>query len=213
MDVNNEKMYDLEDYLSYRKLLDESIGNSDQRKRLFFNDSVVHAAMVAESIIRIATQERTPIFMFCGEFSIFRDGFKNKIEKLKERIRPNDGAPDELMEKWKSFDPYTDLIEAMKNYFALEENDLKFELKVEKDISSIRNEDVWNVLIPYYDNKSLSIMLAERKSGLSHFLVSGKAYRKESSDLDKTAICCFDDDRTSQLLISNFKSIKANPVW
>lgn len=204
MEEEDDRRYKLEDYLNYRDLLNSSMEHADQRGRMFYNDSYVHAAMVVESIIRLATQEKRHIKMYCGEFSIFRDNFCKKIHKLKEEIEPHDNPS--LHDAWAEFDPYRDLKKALEDYFNIEE--AMFQLIVEKDIQSLKEETVWDIVESAMKNNRLSVERIIEPSGLCHFIVSGNSYRKESSDKEKTAICCFDDNVTAQILQSNFDTLK-----
>lgn len=208
MDEDNERKYDLEDYLSYRELLNNSMEQADQKNRMFYNDSYVHAAMVAESIIRLATRGRMPIKMYCGEFSIFRDKYGEKINQLRVEMEPHDNP--ELHEKWTSFNPYRDLMNSFEAYLNNDEAD--FQLIVERDISGIKNEQVWAIVERGINNKKFSIKRITDSCGLSHFIVSGNSYRKESSDKEKTAICCFEDAVTAQILDANFNVLQGKAV-
>ena len=208
MDEDNTIKYNLEDYLGYKEQLNESMEHADKKNRVFYNDSYVHAAMVAEAIIRIATRDRLPVKMYCGEFSIFRDKYSRKINELKTKIEPHDD-PD-MHERWHTFNPYTDLIGALTAYLNLEEAD--FHLIVEKNIEGITEENVWSVLKESFENNKLKIEYLTEKSGLSHFIVAGNSYRKESSDKEKTAICCFEDAETANILKANFKALEKKTV-
>jgi hypothetical protein len=181
---------------------------TDLRTRMFYNDSYVHAAMVAEAIIRLATKGHLPIKMYCGEFSIFRENFCKKICQLKVEIEPQNNT--ELHEKWVAFNPYMDLINSLKAY--LNNKEAKFQLIVEKDISDIRNESIWDVVEKGISNQKVTIKRISNTTGLSHFIVSGNSYRKESSDKEKTAICCFDDAITAEILTANFDTLDSKAI-
>lgn len=208
MDEENGKSYDLQDYLSYRESLDSSMEQTELKSRKFYNDSYVHAAMVADAIIRLATRGHLPIKMYCGEFSIFRDKFSEKINQLKIEIEPRNNA--ELHEKWLNFNPHKDLIDSFKSY--LDNENADFQLIVERDISDIKNERIWDVVGKGLGDKKVTISKISGTAGLSHFIVSGNSYRKESSDKEKTAICCFDDATTAGLLSANFETLKSKAV-
>jgi hypothetical protein len=181
---------------------------TELKSRMFYNDSYVHAAMVAEAIIRLATRGHLPIKMYCGEFSIFRDKFSERIDQLKNKIEPRNNA--ELHEKWMNLNPHKDLIESLKIYLNNENAD--FQLIVEKDISVMKNERIWDVVGKGIDDKKVTISKISGTAGLSHFIVSGNSYRKESSDKEKTAICCFDDATTAGILSANFETLKSKAV-
>ena len=208
MDEQNSKNYDLQDYLDYKESLDNSMEQADLRNRIFYNDSYVHATMVAEAIIKLATRRNLPIKMYCGEFSIFREKCCEKINQLKEKIEPDNNT--ELHEKWIAFNPYNDLINSFKAY--LDNEEAKFQLIVEKDISDIRNESIWDVVEKGISNQKVTIKKISDTTGLSHFIVSGNSYRKESSDKEKTAICCFNDAITADILTTNFETLDSKAI-
>lgn len=203
--MDEEQQYGLVDYLIYRKSLNDSLEQPELRKKIFYNDSYVHAAMVVEAIIRHAIKEQLQVKMYCGEFSIFRDKYREIIRKLKDRIRPI-GDSTEMILTWQQFNPYDDLVKTLSEYLQLENS--HFQLLVEKDITDIKNEYVWGIVSQSVQSGRLKISSITEKTGVSHFIVAGNAYRKESSDKMKTAICCLDDEETATVLNDNFKTLK-----
>lgn len=196
-------MYTLEDYLEYQRML--LSGVKDNSKDIFYNDSFVHAALVLKAIIDKSIAEKSlHIDMYCGKFSIFRDGARNKIDKIRENVRPNN-TNSTLINKWNNFNPYNNLISSLQSFFDVGG---QLSLIVERSIDEISNENIWSIIQQPIANGQMSIFKLGTVLGLSHFVVSGSSYRKENSDENKTALCCFSDVETSKLLKDNFLILK-----
>lgn len=201
--MESNKPYSLEDYLEYEQvLLTNSTGDKDI---LIFNDSIVHAELVASYIFKHSMSDdkgkkNTKVNMYCGKFSLFRDSAKEKIEKIRQEVKPKDGK-DGRMEKWESFKPYDALMNSLEAYM----NDGgHLNVIVETPISEITTEQSWNILRKYVQNRQLHFMKLSAQIGLPHFIEAGNSYRIENNDEQKTAICCFNDKETCEMLNSNF---------
>lgn len=192
--------YSLEEYLDYEVKLEEYMtSNSEQ---IVFNDSFVHAVMIVTSILNYAKKNNhNQVCMYCGKFSLFRDDARKKLECLRETLKPDDpNAP--AYSKWEQFNPYKKLMESLKAY--LNEGGL-LSVIVENDISEIVGEDSWVTLHKYVEGKRILFRKVGVPLGLNHFMVAGKCYRRENNDLEKTALCCFNDEETSISLKKNFQ--------
>lgn len=199
MAKENEE-YSLDEYLDYEKTLSDYMNNGSDR--IVFNDSFVHAVMVASSIIQHAHQiKNEQVLLYCGKFSLFRDSARDKIRMLKEKIKP-DKTDTVRYGKWERFNPYKSLIDNLRLFL---DNNGKLFVIIEDDISGIKDEDIWITLSKYVENNQLVFKILGIPLGLNHFMVSGKTYRRENSDIEKTALCCFNDENTSNVLKKNFQ--------
>lgn len=198
--VKEKDDYSLEEYLDYEVKLEEYMNNDSEQ--IVFNDSFVHAVMIVTSILNYAKKNKhNQVCMYCGKFSLFRDAAKKKLECLRETLRPNDPEAS-TYSKWEQFDPYKKLMDSLRSY--LNEGGL-LNVIVENDISDIVGEDSWLTLHKYVDCKRLLFRKVGVPLGLNHFMVAGKCYRRENNDLEKTALCCFNDEETSITLKKNFQ--------
>lgn len=195
--------YSLEDYLEYRKILADC--SSQERSDVIFNDSYVHAALVLTSILEyMMKQETKEISMYCGKFALFRDSAKNAITNLRAMVKPADD--DTLkMEKWRDFDPYETML-AKFDEFMKEGGTMR--VIIENDISDIKSEYVWEKLEKHIKSERLCFWRLTVPLRLNHFIVAGKSYRQENDDLEKTAICCFNDDITCKALKKRYQILE-----
>ena len=108
----HKESFSFQDYLDYQAKLLVSLNNNSET--LFLNESYVHAAMVAKTIIDKAIRDNKSINMFCGEFSLFRNGFKQHINAIKEELRRNNPTLDD-MKSFQEFNPYDDLISSLNS--------------------------------------------------------------------------------------------------
>ncbi|MDR0231163.1 MAG: hypothetical protein LBI82_03485 [Dysgonamonadaceae bacterium] len=190
--------YTFDKFLSYeeyvKRLLEEN--GSD----FVFNDSAVHASIVMKCILRNSKE----VNMYCGKFSIFRDGFKDKIDLI---------LKDERYEEYRSsvdfqkFKPYDDAVEALIHFF---KEGGRMDVVVDEDISSIARESIWGKISEYYYDKKLRFYKRDSATDqLSHFTVGDKKmFRFENSNINKTALCCFNDTKNSLAFVDCFNLIK-----
>lgn len=201
---NYDEKYTLNNYLEYQNQLKKII-KGEHDAQLIFNDSFVHAEMIISSILKKSSDTTVDeINMYCGNFSLFRDIAKNEIEKIKKRIKPN--INDEHMTaEWERFNPYDDLIKEFNSFM---EKGNRIYVIVEKDISNIKSEFVWEKGIgKYVKNGQLVFKKLGVPVGLNHFFVAGNSYRLENDDSQKTAICCFNDEETCKKLKKYFQTL------
>ena len=105
--------FSFQDYLDYQEILNNSLENNSDT--LFFNESYVHAAMVTKTLIDNAIKRDWGINMFCGEFSLFRNKFKEHIINIKENLKGDETALAKS-DDFDKFDPYGDLIESLRSF-------------------------------------------------------------------------------------------------
>ena len=198
--TKEKEEYSLEEYLDYeRKLGDYMASNS---KQIVFNDSFVHAIMIVSSIFAYAQRNKnTQVCMYCGNFSLFRDAARKKLDGIKESLRP-DTIEDTKFGLWEQFNPYEKLITSLKDYL---NGGGTLNVIVENDISDIVEEDVWLTLGKYVQGNKLLFKRIGVPLGLNHFIVVGNCYRRENNDVEKTALGCFNDEKTSVALKKNFQ--------
>lgn len=193
-------MSDARDLLQYDEDLSVAVkeGSSD----VFYNDSILHAFIIMKYLIHKARKdEEKQISIFCGNFSLFRDETKRKIQKEKDDYSI-DKLSEEEIEKWNQWDLFHDLQKELKEF--LNESQAKFNLIMTRGIESLRKNEVWEILKFGIDKNRLSIYLLDEGLKLDHFAVTTDAYRLENSDEYKKATCCFGDRKGADILNSNF---------
>ena len=200
------KDYTLQDYLEYRKMLEEYV--SERSDIVFLNDSRVHAVMVLTAMLtQLKTAEKREdrlLKMFCGEFSLFRDTTKRHLSVLEKEYESEFKA--ENM-SWADFDPYGKLQQALESFF---KNQGRLELIVTSNPLPMKDEDSWEFFSNAIQTGRMQVWQYSNDFCLDHFSVAGSAYRIENSDEEKTAICCFNDAPTARKLAESFDSIKGN---
>lgn len=191
-----------EQYLDYKKTIEEYSRNDDAC--LFLNESCIHAAMVTKEMLDRATNKNIDIDMFCGSFSLFREGFKSSVEKIKMKMQG------EIMKEQKRdfdrFDPYRDLIESLKNFFS---KDLHLDVIIAKPLENIQNDYNCGFFKEKINQGLLSFRLLDIDLDIDHFMVSGDAFRKENSDKERTATCSFNMPEYADLFRRTFKNLKS----
>ena len=201
-DQYNQK-YSLEDFIAYCDLLDNS--SSKESTEVIFNDSFIHAEMVLTYILDYAKRQHVKeVNMYCGSFSLFRDSASNTVAELREKIKPSDNEEDK-MKKWQEFEPYNNLLAKFEEFM---ESEGQMNVIFEDDISGITSEQVWRRIGKYANSGKLRFNKLDMPLCLNHFVVAGKSYRQENDDVDKTAICCFNDDITCQSLKQKYKVLE-----
>lgn len=195
--------YTLEQYLEYEADLERKICTTSLER--FYNESFVHAAMVLRALIMKAINEQVSmLYMYCGEFSLFRDAKAKELSLEINRIKPSEDS-DKYM-KWEGFKPYESLIKTLSLYF---DNGGKMMLIVDKDISEITNEKVWSSLKSYFVNGTIEAYRLSSPIGLNHFFVAGSSYRRERDHDSKKAVCCFNNWETSNMLITSHQLLRS----
>lgn len=203
--MNEEKTtaYTLDQYLEYEEELEKKIQASSVER--IYNDSFVHAALVLEALIQKAIRDHVGmLYMYCGEFSLFRDAKARELRDEINRVKPDKNSP--KYQRWETFRPHEKLIQALSSY--LKEGG-KMMLVVETDISDIQKEEVWSQLGSYFISKNIETYRLSNSVGLNHFFVAGTSYRRERDHDSKKAVCCFNNKKTSDLLVSSHQLLRS----
>lgn len=201
--MEDKKIFSFQDYLEYQDKVNKSLHNDEST--LFFNESIVHASIVTRAIIEKSISAKTPINMFCGEFSLFRKGFKEHLSKIKVNL---DSDPDtkKRQNEFEKFDPYNDLIKSLTTFF---EQNQKLNVIIANTIDGIKKEDIWsNTLESNLNKGNLVFYKLNTQFEIDHFMVSGHAFRKEISGDAKTAICSINRKEYADILQESFNILK-----
>lgn len=194
--------FKFEDFLDYKRIIEEYSHNNSER--LFLNESCIHAAMVTKEIFNRATNNCVDVDMFCGEFSLFRESFKTRINEIKKQMEPEIKVG--LKVDFEAFDPYKDLIESLKKFF---DKDLHLNVIIAKPIDNIKNDDNCGFFKEKMNQGLLSFRLLDIDLGLDHFIVSGDAFRKENSGKKRTATCSFNRHEYADMFRQTFENLKS----
>lgn len=199
-DINR---FSFQDYLDYQDSVRKSLEDND--RTLFFNESFVHASIVTKAIVDKAVQEETPINMFCGKFSLFRENFKKHLNEIKEKLT-YDPVVIKEPEKFEMFDPYNDLVRSLKAFFS---KGLKLDVIIANTIDGIKKDALWPGLFESnINNGNLFFQKLNVPFEIDHFMVSGHAFRKETSGEAKTAICSINRKEYADILQDSFVNLK-----
>lgn len=201
--MEDKKNFSFQDYLEYQDSVRKSLEEDD--KTFFYNESYVHASIVTKAIIDKAIRANTPINMFCGEFSLFRNGFKNHIAEIKGKLE-SDPCAQGKTDEFEKFDPYNDLIESLKTFF---NQGLKLYVIIANTIDGIKTDGLWSSLFESNINRgNLVFSKLNVPFEIDHFMVSGHAFRKETSGEAKTAICSINRKEYADILQDTFNNLK-----
>lgn len=204
-DINIEDIsskFSFEDFLSYSNKLDAL--SDENEGTLFLNESCVHAAIVTKKILDRAVVENIDVDMFCGSFFLFRESFKNIIDKLKEKMK--DKISEDQADKFETFNPYEDLITSLKAFFG---KDLHLNVILAKPLYDIKDDDNCGFFKTNMNHGLLNFRLLDDDLGIDHFMVSGNAFRKENSDRERTATCSFNEPKFADLFRLTFNNLKS----
>lgn len=207
-------MSSAKDLLQYDIDLDDAITNCSDD--VFYNDSILHALIIMKHLFRKAqnlNEGQRTMNIFCGNFSLFRDKTREKIEKEKKEYSL-EGLCEKERKKWDNWDLFGELQKALSDF--LETDKAKLNLIMMRDIDTLCENSVWNTLKTAIERKKMSIFLLDHEKDLGlgefHFAVISDAYRIETSDEHKKATCCFCDKDGSNILNSNFAELQKNSL-
>jgi hypothetical protein len=180
----------LSDLIDY----DNKIKNvvAEKSSELILNDSIAHAAIVQRAILDKARMDQLPVDMYCGEFSIYQDKTKDKIENLVPEIKEKGDA---------AYHPYKLLLSSLKEFF---EAGCRMNVILQKDLSGLSKQALWAYIEAPINQGLLRFYKLSTDFGLDHFTVSGNMYRRENSDTHKSAYCSFNSSDKAQVLKSAF---------
>lgn len=173
--------------------------------KIHLNDSILHACVVMKALITKASQEfEKNINMYCGTFSLFRDKTYDKVQRAKDACDLTGLSPKDT-ERWNNLDLFGDLQNKLREFLA---NRGKLNLIVQREIDSLRDNQIWTALQKWINEGTVKIYAMTENSSLDHFAVTYEAYRIENSDEEKTALCCFKDEKRGLVLNNSFTSLK-----
>lgn len=189
--------------LEYSNCLKEAVLKNSTE--VYFNDSILHAMIIMKELFnKAAKEEQKKVCIYCGEFSLFRDETKIKVDN--EKIKCSlDGLDEKEHVRWNELNFYKDLRESFKSF--LKESNACLELIIQTGLETIRNQSIWNELRREDLMKKVKVYVPTFDLGLDHFATSTEAYRVEISDAVKTATCCFNDKENARVLNDCFHSL------
>lgn len=202
----NKEAFSFQDYLDYQKKLRDSLDNNSET--LFLNESYVHAAMVAKTIIDKAIRDNKGINMFCGGFSLFRNGFKQHINNIKDKLQKDDTSLINDRE-FLNFNPYAELIDSLKAFF---EKNLKLVVIIANTLANIKEDETWPLFEDNINKGNLVFRKLNVDFGMDHFMVSDSAFRLESSGKDKTAVCSINRPEYASVLQTAFDNLYTRSI-
>lgn len=196
-------MYTAKELLNYKEQLEqEAISKTN---KIYLNDSILHAMIVMKAIfMTLLKEDGGRLRMYCGKFSLFGDEIKDKIIEEKKVCYTEDLTEVEL-QNWNDLDFAGGLREKFIEF--LKKKNVSFELIVQSNADYIKSLSIWDEL----DKDSLdkiSVATINNEFELDHFVVADNVYRVENSDFNKTAVCCFNDKKTANVLQDCFNVLK-----
>lgn len=197
LNKTERRQYSLDELLDYQKEL--QMNSESDSPRILYNDSSAHALFVYIELLKKAIKDDIKeVKLFCGRFSMFRDKYKEIIESLIKSYEEES----ENSEKLKNFKPYDVLMKTLEEY--LNDSGRKLKLIVAHDIKDIEKENCWDKLKEFFNKRQIEASKLRYDLPLNHYMVVGDAYRRENSEDERTALCCFNDPTTSRLLSEHF---------
>jgi hypothetical protein len=201
-------IYPLDVLLEYREKINRYAAEL-ANENVVYNDSVVHASLIMQCFFN--NSENT-VNMYCGKFSIFRERFKQKlINTFKDPIYGPDFTQTEDFEK---FDPYGNCIKSLISFF---ERGGVLNVITDDDVTPIKSEPVWSDLEPFVNREDPKLAFYRRNdsllNNLFHYAVADdRMYRSENCDIQKTAICSFNNKEESEALNNLFLLMKEKAI-
>mgnify|MGYP006981672742 CR=1 FL=1 len=200
-EINNRyPIKELVEYKEHIESLASAKENSKGSDEVVFNDSVIHASLIMACILK---NSRT-INMFCGKFSVFRKAFEDKINTML-----NDEFYDDIREKeiFKSFHPYQDSIGELKNFL---QRGGQLTVILEENPLELQEEPIWNDVCQYVGRNLIFYKRNDNLGKLPHFAIGDdRYYRLENNQIERTALCAFDDKETVKTLGESFLTMKS----
>lgn len=188
--------------LTYKSDLERAV--NERSSEIFFNDSILHAMLIMKALLQKAQNEDSKLLsVYCGNFSLFRDKTKIKVDNEKMNCSANNLEANEL-EEWQNWDLYTDLQNKLRDFL---NNGGHLDLIVQYQADDLPDNKVWRILSDGIQKEKVRIFQLKINVGLDHFATTQEAYRLENSDETKTATCCFCDEKNARILNDNFKEL------
>lgn len=193
-----------QEILNYIDAFDHEAENGYDSK-IHLNDSILHACVVMKALITKASQEfERTINMYCGVFSLFRDKTSAKVQRAKDACNV-DGLSIEDNDRWNTLDLFGALQNRLREFLG---DGGKLNLIVQREIESLRDNQIWTALQKGISDGTVKIYSLSENISLDHFATTYEAYRIENSDEEKTAMCCFRDEKRGLVLNNNFTTLK-----
>lgn len=188
--------------LTYKSDLERAVNK--RSPEIFFNDSILHAMLIMKALLQKAQNEGSKLLnVYCGNFSLFRDKTRIKVDNEKMNCSIEDLGNGEL-DQWRELNLYADLQKQLNDFL---DNDGRLDLIVQYQADDLPNNEVWRILSGGIQTKKVRIFQLKINVGLDHFATTQEAYRLENSDEAKTATCCFCDEKNAKILNENFKEL------
>lgn len=200
-EINNR--YPIDELVEYKRHIESLASakeNSQGSDEVVFNDSVIHASLIMTCIF----ENSTTINMFCGKFSVFRKAFEDKIDAMLKDNYYDDIRESEI---FRSFHPYQDSISALRNFL---ERGGQLTVVLEENPLELQEEPIWNDIRQYIGRNLVFYKRNENLGKLPHFAIGDdRYYRLENNQIERTALCAFDDKETVRTLGDGFLTIKS----
>lgn len=178
-----------EELKSYYNDLKQNSNNGD----LFYNADRAHNALVMSCILDFSNEVK----MYCGEFSLFRENFKEIVDNDLTTEQKEDFSPMSIL--------YTSLqtfLEAGKKIFII----------IEKNDKCLSDEPVFQKIIKPYISKNIFFYLIDSKYKANyHFTVGDdRRYRRETGPESHSAICSRNDINGAKIMLNQFAILQDN---
>lgn len=160
---------------------------NSNKEDLFYNADRAHNALVMSNILDVSKEVK----MYCGEFSLFRKDFKDKVDK------------EFTLEQVEEFSPIRILYQSLSNYL-LEKK--RIYVIIEDKADSLSNEPVFqNIIKPYISKNIFFYLIDSNYKATYHFSVGDKdKYRRELGSESHSAICSMKDSSTAKIMLSQY---------
>lgn len=178
-----------EELKSYYNDLKQNSNNGD----LFYNTDRVHNSLVMSNIL----DESKDVKMYCGEFSLFREEFKKKVDVVFTFEQLQEFSPIEIL-----YNSLKTFLEAGKKIFII----------IEKNEKCLSDEPVFQEIIKPYISKNIFFYLIDSKYKANyHFTVGDdRRYRRETGPESHSAICSRNDINGAKIMLNQFAILQDN---
>lgn len=177
---------DLDNFNRLKRYYNSLQKNKDSNE-LFLNSDRVHNALVMSVIL----DDSADVKMYCGELSLFRKSFKDKVEDDFDEKQLEEFSPIEIL--------YNSLIKFL-------DSNKKIHVIMESNVDSLRDEPFFCKNITKYLSKNIFIyQIHEDLKADYHFTVGDSVrYRRETGALEHSAICSRNEPVGSQIMLNQF---------
>lgn len=187
--------------LVYEEMLKQASDSNSEK--ILVNSSILHAVLIFTKMLRNAIEKNYKVMnMFCGTFSILRDGTQKKVEKELEDMQPKN---EELKKKWETYNPYKDFKNALGDYF---NGGGVLRVAIENQGNTgFEGESMWPDMVKWIKNGNLIVRKCRSLVHLDHFTYVGDSLRVEISDKQKAALYCYKSKKVKEIYEKSFKYI------